>query len=242
MPSSNASAACERLPTTHRRGWRFRTIAPNLSDVAAPYLRRPSCRDLSQLTTYHRDLPDPAPTAANVSSASLRLDRETGRIAPFLVATASSIPSGTAGPNEAAAAVELNRGVDVHAPRAQLLLQFRAGFFVKILQDVYLAVLLHEDSMMRVSELAGTGIVPASVREPLSALDVGSWNLLVDTFSMPESCLDEAVKVIRDCYNPFGYSYDNVLQSAVDSMALGMGLASRQPGELYEFKYIKSYN
>ena len=58
MPSSNASAACERLPTTHRRGWRFRTIAPNLSDVAAPYLRRPSCRDLSQLTTYHRDLPE----------------------------------------------------------------------------------------------------------------------------------------------------------------------------------------
>ncbi len=67
-------------------------------------------------------------------------------------------------------------------------------------------------------------------------------NVLVDTFSIPEQDLDQTVAVIRESYNPFGYSYDNLLQSAVDSMATGMGLASRQPGDLYEFKYIKSYN
>jgi hypothetical protein len=65
---------------------------------------------------------------------------------------------------------------------------------------------------------------------------------LVDRFSIPENCLEAAVDVIRANYNPFGYSYDNLLQSAVDNMAAGMGLATRKPGELYEFKYIKSYN
>jgi len=66
--------------------------------------------------------------------------------------------------------------------------------------------------------------------------------VLVDTFSIHETCLDSAVAVIRDCYNPFGYSYDDLLKSAVDKMAAGMGLATRQPGELYDFKYIKSHN
>ena len=67
-------------------------------------------------------------------------------------------------------------------------------------------------------------------------------SVLMDMFSMPAETLDETVQVIRDCYNPFGYSYDNLLQSAVDNMAAGMGLSSRVSGELYEFKYIKSYN
>jgi hypothetical protein len=66
--------------------------------------------------------------------------------------------------------------------------------------------------------------------------------VLLQTFGKPEQGLDQAVRVIRDCYNPIGYSYDNLLQSAVDNMAAGMGLSSRVSGELYEFKYIKSYN
>ncbi len=66
--------------------------------------------------------------------------------------------------------------------------------------------------------------------------------VLLQSFAKPEQSLDQAVQVIRDCYNPFGYSYDNLLQSAVDSMAAGMGLSSRVSGELYEFKYVKSYN
>jgi len=66
--------------------------------------------------------------------------------------------------------------------------------------------------------------------------------VLLQSFAKPEQSLDQAVQVIRDCYNPFGYSYDNLLQSAVDNMAAGMGLSSRGSGELYEFKYVKSYN
>ncbi len=59
---------------------------------------------------------------------------------------------------------------------------------------------------------------------------------------MPAVGLEQTIEVIRHCYNPFGYSYDNVLSSAVDNMAAGMGLATRDAGELYEFKYINSYN
>jgi hypothetical protein len=66
--------------------------------------------------------------------------------------------------------------------------------------------------------------------------------VLLQSFAKSEQGLDQAVQVIRDCYNPFGYSYDNLLQPAMDNMAAGMGLSSRASGELYEFKYIKSYN
>ncbi len=66
--------------------------------------------------------------------------------------------------------------------------------------------------------------------------------VLTSDFGMPERGLESSLAIIRDCYNPFGYSYDSLLHCAVDNMAEGMGLASREPGELYEFKYIKSYN
>lgn len=66
--------------------------------------------------------------------------------------------------------------------------------------------------------------------------------VLVGTFDQPAQRLEQAVAVIRDCYNPFGYSYESLLQSAIDSMAASMGLASRPSQELYEFKYITSHN
>ena len=66
--------------------------------------------------------------------------------------------------------------------------------------------------------------------------------VLLKIFDQPEQGLDQAVQVIRDCYNPCGYSDESLLQSAIDSMAAGMGLASRPAQELYEFKYIKSYH
>lgn len=62
---------------------------------------------------------------------------------------------------------------------------------------------------------------------------------LVNVFAMPEDGLDKAVQIIRDCYNPHGYSPESLLQSAVDSMAAGMDLDSRASGDLYEFTYIK---
>jgi ABC-type nitrate/sulfonate/bicarbonate transport system substrate-binding protein len=67
-------------------------------------------------------------------------------------------------------------------------------------------------------------------------------SVLGNAFSMPQDGLDQAIKTVRDCYNPFGYSYESLTQAAVDSMAATMGLASRAPAELYEFKYIKSYH
>ncbi len=67
-------------------------------------------------------------------------------------------------------------------------------------------------------------------------------SVLVEAFGMAADGLDNALQVIRDCYNPFGYSYDSLLQTAVDGMAAGMGLASRAPGELYDFNYIKSHH
>ena len=72
--------------------------------------------------------------------------------------------------------------------------------------------------------------------------DIVLRSTLVNAFGMPEQGLARSLEMIRDCYNPFGYSYDSLLQSAVDSMAAGMGLASRAPGDLYEFKYIKSHH
>ena len=67
-------------------------------------------------------------------------------------------------------------------------------------------------------------------------------SVLAGTFGMPADGLDMSLQIIRDCYNPFGYSYDSLLQDAVDNMAAAMVLAARAPGDLYEFKYIKSYN
>lgn len=67
-------------------------------------------------------------------------------------------------------------------------------------------------------------------------------SVLVEAFGMAADGLDKAVQVIRDCYNPFGYSYDSLLHTAVDGMAAGMGLAARAPGELYDFNYIKSHH
>ena len=65
---------------------------------------------------------------------------------------------------------------------------------------------------------------------------------LTEYFGKPEHSLDPAIKVIRDCYNPFCNSYGNKLQPAIDAMAAGMGLASRDAGELYEFKYLAINN
>jgi ABC-type nitrate/sulfonate/bicarbonate transport system substrate-binding protein len=66
--------------------------------------------------------------------------------------------------------------------------------------------------------------------------------VLEQAFDKSAEGLDSAIQVIRHCYNPFGYSYENVLQEAIDGFAAGMGLASRSSRELYEFKYIKSHN
>ncbi len=65
---------------------------------------------------------------------------------------------------------------------------------------------------------------------------------LVQCFGKNEECLDQSVEVIRACYNPSGYSCDSILQPAIDGMAAGMGLASRDCSELYEFQTIKSYH
>jgi ABC-type nitrate/sulfonate/bicarbonate transport system substrate-binding protein len=65
---------------------------------------------------------------------------------------------------------------------------------------------------------------------------------LLECFGKTEESLDQVVEVVRACYNPFGYSYDSILQPAIDGMAAGMGLATRDCGELYKFQYIKSYN
>ena len=67
-------------------------------------------------------------------------------------------------------------------------------------------------------------------------------SVLREAFGKHADGLDRAVQVIRHCYNPFGYSYESVLQEAIDGLAAGMGLATRSSAELYEFKYIKSYN
>jgi hypothetical protein len=66
--------------------------------------------------------------------------------------------------------------------------------------------------------------------------------VLLSAFNMPAAAIEESMELIRDCYNPFGYCYDSLLQSAVDGMAAGMGLASRAPDDLYDFKYIRSYH
>ncbi len=65
-------------------------------------------------------------------------------------------------------------------------------------------------------------------------------SVLVNAFSAPEEGLEQAIEMVRECYNPFGYSYDSLLQTAVDGMAAGMSLASRASSDLYEFKFIKS--
>jgi ABC-type nitrate/sulfonate/bicarbonate transport system substrate-binding protein len=65
-------------------------------------------------------------------------------------------------------------------------------------------------------------------------------SVLVNAFSTPHEGLEEAIQLVRECYNPFGYSYDSLLQTAVDGMAAGMSLASRASSDLYEFKFIKS--
>lgn len=65
---------------------------------------------------------------------------------------------------------------------------------------------------------------------------------LIECFGKREDSLDQAVAVIRECYNPFGYSYESILQPAIDGMAASAGLATRNCSELYDFEYIKSYN
>ena len=67
-------------------------------------------------------------------------------------------------------------------------------------------------------------------------------HVLQDTFSMKPEHMDRAIETIRLCYNPFGFSYENLLQDAVDSMAGCLGLNSRPASELYEFKFIRSHH
>ncbi len=67
-------------------------------------------------------------------------------------------------------------------------------------------------------------------------------HVLQETFSMNIEHLGQAIETIRQCYNPFGFSYENLLQDAVDSMAESQGLNSRPAAELYEFKFIKSHH
>jgi len=52
--------------------------------------------------------------------------------------------------------------------------------------------------------------------------------------------MEQTIKTVRNCYNPFGFSYEDLLQAAVDSIAGNLGLNSRPATELYEFKFIKS--
>lgn len=66
--------------------------------------------------------------------------------------------------------------------------------------------------------------------------------VLVQNFGMPETNLEPAIATVRECYNPFGFSYETVLQGALDIIAESMGLNSRPGGELYEFKFIKSHH
>ncbi len=63
-------------------------------------------------------------------------------------------------------------------------------------------------------------------------------SVLINAFSMPEAGVEKAVRIVRGCYNPCGYSHKGLLQEAVEGMAAVMGLASPAPGDLYEFKYI----
>ncbi|MBE9539106.1 MAG: hypothetical protein IMF06_08495 [Proteobacteria bacterium] len=65
-------------------------------------------------------------------------------------------------------------------------------------------------------------------------------HVLQETFSMKSECMDQSIETVRSCYNPFGFSYENLLQGAVDSIAGNLGLNSRPATELYEFKFIKS--
>ncbi len=67
-------------------------------------------------------------------------------------------------------------------------------------------------------------------------------HVLQKTFSMPEKGLQQSLETMRKCYNPFGFSYETLLQDAVDAMAESMGLNSRPAAELYEFKFIKSHH
>ena len=67
-------------------------------------------------------------------------------------------------------------------------------------------------------------------------------HVLRDTFLMPEKGLEQALETVRKCYNPFGFSYETLLQEAVDAVAGDMGLNSRPAKELYEFKFITPLN
>ena len=66
--------------------------------------------------------------------------------------------------------------------------------------------------------------------------------VLQKVFSIPAQGLEQALKTVRDCYNPLGFSDEALLQDAVDIIADGMGLISRPAAELYQFKFIKSHH
>jgi hypothetical protein len=67
-------------------------------------------------------------------------------------------------------------------------------------------------------------------------------SVLVSHFRMPQREMDQTVQLIRACYNPSGYCSDALLQSAVDSMADSMGLATQPQGEVYDFRYLERRN
>lgn len=65
---------------------------------------------------------------------------------------------------------------------------------------------------------------------------------LLQCFGKNETAMDQAVAVIRACYNPLGYSCDSILQPAIDAMAMAMGMATRNSAELYQFENTKPNN
>ena len=64
--------------------------------------------------------------------------------------------------------------------------------------------------------------------------------VLASDFRMPPAELDQTVQIIRNCYNPLGYSSDSLLQSAVDNVAKAMNVETRPADELYDFSFLKN--
>jgi hypothetical protein len=62
--------------------------------------------------------------------------------------------------------------------------------------------------------------------------------VLRDVFNQPAEHLDQAVQLIRHCYNPAGHSHESLLQDAIDGFSAGLGTETRAAAELYDFQYL----
>lgn len=238
LPENTFHAACGAALASFLKGQRRKVVFIACDRPMFWLYGRPGIETLEQLTQAKvATFPDVAPPAH-----FLRKFLSDAGIAPGLLPSrddAARLALLTSGSVDAALLSSLYLPHEVES-RGPLQLAFMGDSLRLPSTGLAVGVELYEEQPELVAAM--TAVYQQAMKTVYDDDETVLQSVLADAFSMPQKGLDKATKTVRDCYNPVGYSDESLTQSAVDSMAATMGMATRAPADLYEFKTIKSYH